>query len=46
MNRDATVGRVPVVVAVRPGQDAGEGGEEVVEGPRQNDVVINITPED
>lgn len=32
---------VEVVVAVSPGQDAGEGGEGVEEGPGEDEVVVD-----
>ena len=35
------VPRVPGVVAARPGQAGGEGGEEVEEGPGDENVVVN-----
>ena len=34
-------GRVPGVVAVGPGQAGGEGGEEVEEGPGDENVVVD-----
>lgn len=37
---------VPLIVAVRPGQDAGEGCKQVVEGPCQDDVVVTVQQED
>ena len=36
---------VPVVVTRLPGQVLGEGGEHVVERPRQNDVVVTVQVE-
>ena len=38
-------GVVPVVVALLPGQLGGEGGEEVVEGPGEDDVVVAVEEE-
>ena len=39
------VGAVPGVAAVSPGQGQGERGEEVVEGPGDNDVVVEANVE-
>lgn len=39
---DAAI-RVPIISAVRPRQTGGEGGEEIVQDPSQNDVVITLT---
>ena len=33
---------VPVVVAGAPGEDSREGGEEVIEGPGDDDVVVEV----
>lgn len=37
--------RVPLVVAVGPGKRGGEGREEVVKGPREDDVVLAVEEE-
>lgn len=36
-----TVGRVPLVVAGRPGKLATEGGHQVVDAPRQDGVIVH-----
>ena len=41
MGLEGTGGRVPRVVAGAPREDTGEGLEEVEEGPRDDDVVVD-----